>query len=146
MGSHANKTPPTGKQIELDKSSLWGKLWIVGAVLAAAGLGSWFSMKGHDEGHAWSALLTAYFADNRDISDPGTLQAIWTEVGLPLADFDRLADPALLDRVIAEHNEAVRAGITGVPAAMLAGTDAPISGALPLASYRRWIERAIETG
>ena len=61
MGSHANKTPPTGKQIELDKSSLWGKLWIVGAVLAAAGLGSWFSMKGHDEGHAWSALLTAYF-------------------------------------------------------------------------------------
>lgn len=61
MGSHANKTPPSGKQIEIDKSSLWGKLWMMGAVMAAAGLGGWFLLKGHDEGHAWSALLTAYF-------------------------------------------------------------------------------------
>jgi len=90
-----------------------------------------------------AALLAAYFADNRDITDPGTLQSIWAEVGLPGPEFDRIADPALLDRVIAEHNEAVQAGITGVPAAMLAGNDTPISGALPLASYRRWIERAL---
>jgi predicted DsbA family dithiol-disulfide isomerase len=90
-----------------------------------------------------AALLDAYFAQNRDITRAGTLQAIWTEVGLPLADFDRVADPALLDEVIAEHDAAVRAGITGVPAVMLAGGDTAMPGALPVETYRRWIERAL---
>lgn len=91
-----------------------------------------------------AALLRAYFADNRDITRAGTLQAIWTEVGLPLADFDRMADPALVDEVIAEHNAAVRAGITGVPAVALAGAEeTAMPGALPLATYRRWIDRAL---
>ena len=61
MGSHAPKAPPSGKQIELEKGSLWGKLGIIGAALGVVGLGGWFGLKGTDEGHAWSALLTAYF-------------------------------------------------------------------------------------
>lgn len=90
-----------------------------------------------------AALLDAYFAANRDITRPETLQAIWTEVGLPHAAFDRIADPALLDEVIAEHNAAVRAGITGVPAVALAGEAAALTGALPVDLYRRIIEKAL---
>lgn len=90
-----------------------------------------------------AALLDAYFARNRDITRVGTLQALWTGIGLPHADFDRVADPAVQDEVIADHNEAVRRGITGVPATMLAGGDVAMPGALPIETYRRWIDRAL---
>jgi predicted DsbA family dithiol-disulfide isomerase len=89
------------------------------------------------------ALLDAYFAQNRDITRAAVLQAIWTEVGLPPAEFDQVSDPALLDQVIAEHNAAVRAGIGGVPAVALAGTETAVPGALPIDVYRRWIDRAL---
>jgi len=89
------------------------------------------------------ALLDAYFVQNRDVTREATLRALWSEVGLPDAAFDRLSDPAIADQVIAEHNDAVRSGITSVPAAMLAGSDAAIPGALPMDVYRRWIDRAL---
>lgn len=104
---------------------------------AAAGFGRPAFERMHE------ALLDAYFARNRDITAAATLQALWREVGLPGADFDRVSDPALLDAVIAEHNDAVRAGITSVPTAQLAGADAAIPGALPVDVYRRWIDRAL---
>jgi predicted DsbA family dithiol-disulfide isomerase len=88
-------------------------------------------------------LLHAYFAENRDITDADTLAAVWTEAGLPPAELARAGDPALLDMTIDEHNDAVRRGLTGVPAVLLAGTDVPITGALPLDAYRRWVRRAL---
>ena len=88
-------------------------------------------------------LLHAYFAENRDITDADTLAAVWDEAGLPRADLALAADPELLRVTIDQHNEAIRLGVNGVPAVLLAGNDVPITGALPLESYRRWIERAL---
>ena len=86
-------------------------------------------------------LLHAYFAENRDITDADTLRAVWEAAGLPAAELPRVADPAHLDAVVAEHNDAVRRGVTGVPAVRLADDDVVIPGALPLESYRRWLTR-----
>jgi len=88
-------------------------------------------------------LLRAYFEDNRDISATGTLRAIWEEAGLPAAGFEAAADPGLLEETARQHDEALALGVTGVPAVRVAGTDAVVSGAQPLASYRRWIERLL---
>jgi len=92
------------------------------------------------------ALLEAYFSANRDITNVDTLQRIWDEVGLPPREFARTEDPALAQAVVDEHNEAVRAGITGVPTTRLAGQDVALPGALPLATYRRWVRRAHSSG
>lgn len=89
------------------------------------------------------ALLHAYFAENRDVSDEATLRAIWGEVGLPPDAFARSEDPALLARTLAEHDDAQELGITGAPAVMVAGREAFVMGAQPVAVYRRWIERLL---
>ena len=86
-------------------------------------------------------LLRAYFEQSRDISQLETLRAIWLEAGLVEADFAACFDPQLVQRTLEEHNEAVALGITGVPAVRVAGTDAFVTGAQPLATYRRWVER-----
>jgi predicted DsbA family dithiol-disulfide isomerase len=86
-------------------------------------------------------LLRAYFEESRDISSADTLRALWGEAGLPEAGFAACFDERLVARTLAEHNEAVSLGITGVPAVRVAGTDAFVLGAQPLATYRRWIER-----
>ena len=86
-------------------------------------------------------LLEAYFAENRDISRADVLHALWGEAGLPAAAFERTLDPALEREVRAEHAEATRLGVTGVPAAQLAGMDTALVGALPLETYRRWLRR-----
>lgn len=88
-------------------------------------------------------LLAAYFGDNRDITDPRTLMAIWDEAGLPLEAFARAGDTGLVDVVVREHNEAVSLGLGGVPAVQLVGNDVALPGALPYESYRRWVERAL---
>lgn len=86
-------------------------------------------------------LLAAYFSENRDITDDETLRALWCEAGLPEAEFARSKAPALLHATLTEHNEALEAGATGVPAVRLADDDVVIVGAQPLALYRKWIER-----
>ena len=88
-------------------------------------------------------LLGAYFGENRDITDAGTLVRLWEEVGLPAGEFARAGDQALVEAVVREHNEAVSQGVTGVPAVRMAGNDVPMLGALPFESYRRWVERAL---
>lgn len=88
-------------------------------------------------------LLTAYFTDNRDITHPDTLAAIWAEAGLPAAELARADEPRLLERVLAEHNGAVEAGITGVPSVQVAGETAFIVGAQPYETYRRWVEKRL---
>ncbi len=86
-------------------------------------------------------LLRAYFTENRDITARGTLLALWTDVGLPAAEFDRIDDPALLRAVMDDHDEAVRYGATGVPSVRAEGRDTVVMGAHPIEVYRRWIER-----
>lgn len=87
------------------------------------------------------ALLEAYFAANRDITDEATLRALWREQDLPEEEFERTGDPAILDRVLEEHNEAVRLGVNGVPAVRALTDDVFVTGAYPIEMYRRWIER-----
>lgn len=89
-------------------------------------------------------LLAAYFAENRDVSDDATLAEIWREAGLPEREFERREDPALLRSVLAEHEDALERGITGVPTVLIDGQDVPITGAHPLELYRRWITRVLE--
>ena len=91
-------------------------------------------------------LLHAYFAENRDITARDTLRAVWLEAGLPESELARADDPALLDAVLREHREALEHGVTGVPAARVAGNDAVIVGAQPAELYRRWINRSRAAG
>jgi predicted DsbA family dithiol-disulfide isomerase len=86
-------------------------------------------------------LLRAYFSENRDVSERATLEALWREVDLAPGEFAAVDDPALLREVLSEHADALEQGVTGVPAARLAGQDAVLLGALPLETYRRWLQR-----
>ena len=89
-------------------------------------------------------LLRAYFTENRDISDRGTLEALWTELEFPKDAFARVDDPELSRLVIDEHNEALGCGATGVPAVRLDGIEVVVTGAQPTATCRRWVERMLE--
>lgn len=88
-------------------------------------------------------LFHAYFAENRDITDGGTLRAIWREAGLADAEFPRAADPALLEQTFAEHAEALRHDVTGVPAVRMDGRDGLVVGAQSIEVYRHWVRRAL---
>ena len=89
-------------------------------------------------------LLHAYFAENRDITKGETLQAIWAEAGLPAEEFARVGDESLLREVVAQHNEAVGIGVSGVPAVMMVGNDVPMVGAMSYDTYRKWVERRLQ--
>lgn len=92
-------------------------------------------------------LFHAYFAENRDITHPDVLAAVWREAGLPPDEIGRVADEALVRATLAEHDGAVQAGITGVPTVMMAGfEELPIVGAQAEETYRRWVIRALERG
>jgi predicted DsbA family dithiol-disulfide isomerase len=90
-----------------------------------------------------AALLHAYFADNRDITDAATLRAIWDEVGLPADGLAAADDPAIAREVVDQHNQAVELGLTGVPAVLVAGSDVAVPGAQPLETYRRWVKKLL---
>jgi predicted DsbA family dithiol-disulfide isomerase len=86
-------------------------------------------------------LLRAYFGENQDITEDETLRGLWSELGLPAVGFDARNDPELRRRVLREHEEARSMGATGVPAVRLEDQEMVITGALPLPTYRRWVER-----
>lgn len=88
-------------------------------------------------------LFRAYFAESRDISDADVLRALWRELALDDAAFARREDPALAERVRAEHEEAQALGASGVPAVGLAGQDFVLVGAQPEAAYLRWFRKAL---
>jgi predicted DsbA family dithiol-disulfide isomerase len=88
-------------------------------------------------------LFSAYFAENRDITAPGTLAALWEEVGLPAGGLSRAEDPALERQVLEEHNEAVACGADGVPAFRTEGTKVVITGAHPVDFFRQWVDRVL---
>ncbi len=102
---------------------------------AAARLGSAAFEQVHE------ALLRAYFFDSRDITTDETLVSIWRDAGLPESDFERREDPAILQAVLREHNEAQEHGATGVPAVRVEGGDGIIVGAHPYELYERWVQR-----
>ena len=107
------------------------------AAKAAAALGDESFRRIHDR------LLRAYFVESRDISARGTLAALWRDCGLPEAGFDRAFAAETQAAVVAEHQDAVERGVTGVPAVMMVGNYVPTLGALPYETYRRWIARAL---
>lgn len=90
-------------------------------------------------------LLHAYFAENLDVTDDATLAGLWKDAGLDEAAFERREDPALLQRVLEEHNGAIEAGVNGVPAVMIDGQDIPLTGALPVEMFDPWIQRNLGT-
>jgi predicted DsbA family dithiol-disulfide isomerase len=92
------------------------------------------------------ALLAAYFTDNRTISDVDVQVALAADVGLDADEFEaQLAEQrsSLAQRVIGDHNDAVRAGITAVPTVVMAGALA-IPGAQDVETYERLALRLIE--
>jgi predicted DsbA family dithiol-disulfide isomerase len=104
---------------------------------AAARLGPEAFSKMHER------LLRAYFVESRDVSREPVLRALWEEIGLERRAFDAHRDPAILEQVLADHDEAVSLGATGVPAVRLDGNEAVIVGAQPAELYRRWVERSL---
>lgn len=104
---------------------------------AAAALG------GREFHQIHAALLHSYFYLNRDITCDDTLRAIWSECGLPKAGFEKKDDPALLQAVLREHNEAQEHGATGVPAVRVEGGAGIVVGAHPYELYERWIDRLL---
>jgi predicted DsbA family dithiol-disulfide isomerase len=107
------------------------------AAKVAATLGADAFHRMHDR------LLRAYFTENRDITDRDTLLALWRELELPEDGFHRIADPALLQGTIAQHNEALEHGIGGVPAVHMEGRDGAVIGAQPVEAFRHWIRRGL---
>jgi predicted DsbA family dithiol-disulfide isomerase len=89
-------------------------------------------------------LLRAYFADNRDITREAVLRQLWRESELPEAAFEAARDPAILQQVVDEHNEALRHGTSGVPAVRVAGGEGILMGAHPTATYRAWVRKMLD--
>lgn len=89
------------------------------------------------------ALLQAYFALNRDITDDATLRDLWAQCGLAAERFDDRDDPALLDLVLAEHRQAIEQDISGVPTVIATHQGVPLTGAQPLVGYERWVGRML---
>jgi len=88
-------------------------------------------------------LMRAYFCENQDITDRQVLRKLWLELDLPESDFERWRDPAILEQILNEYNQAMAGGATGVPAVSLEGNDAIIVGAHPIELYRRWVKRTL---
>ena len=81
------------------------------------------------------ALSARYFGDGEDISDPGVLASVAADAGLdPAAVARLLAGDADRAEVSREAAEARRAGITGVPAFIVAGQYV-VTGAQPRAFW-----------
>lgn len=94
-------------------------------------------------------VMRAYFAENQTISDPGVLVAVAGRSGLPEDEFRARLDEGwqgFENEVFAEHTEAVRLGVTGIPSVVV--DDALlIPGAVDADVYRRVIrERQELTG
>jgi predicted DsbA family dithiol-disulfide isomerase len=80
-------------------------------------------------------LMRAYFVRNLNVSSRAVIELVALECGLDIKRFERdLDDPALADLVIAEHNEAVELGISGVPCVVV-GEGFAMPGAQERAVY-----------
>ena len=83
------------------------------------------------------ALMENYFHLNHNITESANLVRIATETGLDVDAFvEAIGDPALAREVVDDHNEAVAAGIQGVPTVVVDGRW-KLTGAQPREIYRR---------
>lgn|SRR5262249_43432140 len=89
-------------------------------------------------------MFSAYFAESRDISSEAVLREIWGEAALAADSFPSLRDAELISRVHADHEQALEAGATGVPALRRAQDDFAIVGAQPYELLARWLRRSLE--
>lgn len=95
----------------------------------------------------WS-LLEAYFRDNRDITCDRVLSELWDAAGYPQVAIPGRGDDVdvqreLVEEIIADHQEAMQHGASGVPAVRLADSFGVVVGAQPTAAYRQWIEKIL---
>ena len=89
------------------------------------------------------ALMHAYFARNLNVSSRATIELVARECELDLDAFARdLEDPSIAGQVIAEHNEAIELGVSGVPCVMLEG-GFMLPGSQERAVYRNIIQRLL---
>lgn len=88
-------------------------------------------------------LMTAYFAENRDISDFDELALLWRELQLPDDAFAPVGSEELDREVWADFDGARALGATGVPGLMRTDNEIIIVGAQPEAVYRRWFEKSL---
>ena len=92
------------------------------------------------------ALLTAYFTENRNISDWSVLSDIAEQVGIDRTEFEVFLDTNrqyLASWVIDEHNSAIQNGVTAVPTVVI-GDVLPVPGAQDVEQYERLVERFIQ--
>lgn len=132
----ANFTTPWASGAEPPSSSLPAQV----AWKASALFGDEAQEKYHE------ALLTAYFTDNRTISDWDVLIDVAVETGLDREEFTIRLDESkqhLAGWVIDEHNSAINSGITAVPTVVI-GDVLPVPGAQDIETYERLINRFIE--
>ena len=80
-------------------------------------------------------LFDAYWAEARDIGDPGELRALANDIGIEEVD-DVLETDAYLELVRASTQQAVAAGVTGVPAFVI-DQRLLVLGALPRSTFER---------
>ena len=91
-------------------------------------------------------LLSAYFTENRTISDWDVLADLAAEVGSDRDEFvtmTREREQSLAGSVIDEHNEAISQGITAVPT-MILDEVLPVQGAQDVDSVAQWISRLLD--
>lgn len=89
------------------------------------------------------ALMHAYFARNLDVTSRENILLVARETGLELPAFERdLDDPTTFDEVVADHNEAVELGISGVPCVVLDG-GFTLPGSQERAVYRNIVQRLL---
>lgn len=89
------------------------------------------------------SIMRAYFQENRNVTDTTTILDIAAACGLDCERFEAdLHDEALLRSVLADHNEAMELGITGVPTVLVDG-QVPIPGAQDLNFYRHIVEKRL---
>ncbi len=92
------------------------------------------------------ALLSAYFTDNRDISNWDVLIDVATEIGVDRAGFAAGIEEhntAMTKAVIDDHNSAIENGVSAVPTVVINGV-LPIPGAQDVDAYERWIAKVEE--
>jgi predicted DsbA family dithiol-disulfide isomerase len=89
------------------------------------------------------ALMRAYFADNRTVSDRAVVLDVAGSTGLDAGEFATRLDRDGLryeHEVVADHKDALAQGIAAVPA-VLVDHEHVLTGALPIAAYRRVVAR-----
>jgi len=110
------------------------------AAVASKAVERFFGAQRDDYHHA---LLSAYFVDNRTISDRSVLADVAASVGIDPSGFETIYEDQwkkLARAAYDEHNEAVALGIGGVPAVVIADRFL-ITGAVDVDHYRAALDR-----